>query len=73
MVQSTQTDKENIDRDATKAAVLAPPRNGAENRKSQARFRCTKCGHTDNADANAARNHLLIRHVGEKAGRQRTD
>ena len=30
-----------------------------ENRKSQAVFRCTKCGHSDNADANAARNHLL--------------
>ena len=30
-----------------------------ENRKSQARFRCRECGHTDNADSNAARNHLL--------------
>ena len=29
-----------------------------ENRKTQARFRCQECGHTDNADANAARNHL---------------
>ena len=29
-----------------------------ENRKSQARFRCTKCGHAENADGNAARNHL---------------
>ena len=30
----------------------------SENRKSQARFRCIECGHADNADANAARNHL---------------
>lgn len=27
-----------------------------ENRKSQAVFCCTECGHTDNADTNAARN-----------------
>ena len=31
----------------------------SENRKTQARFRCTKCGHAENADGNAARNHLL--------------
>ena len=30
-----------------------------ENRKSQARFRCRECQHTENGDANAARNHLL--------------
>ena len=30
----------------------------SDNRKSQAKFRCVECGHTDNADANAARNHL---------------
>lgn len=29
------------------------------NRKSQARVRCQECGHTDNADSNAERNHLL--------------
>ena len=28
-------------------------------KKRQARFRSAKCGHTDNVDANAARNHLL--------------
>lgn len=27
-----------------------------ENRKSQAKFKCIECGHTDNADRNAARN-----------------
>ena len=30
-----------------------------ENRKTQARFRCRECQHTENGDANAARNHLL--------------
>jgi putative transposase len=29
-----------------------------ENRKSQARFECGQCGHTENADLNAARNIL---------------
>ena len=28
-----------------------------KNRKTQAEFRCTRCNHTDNADANAAKNH----------------
>ena len=30
----------------------------ADNRKEQAHFQCLACGHTDNADANAARNIL---------------
>lgn len=30
----------------------------AENRESQAEFCCTKCGHTENADVNAAKNIL---------------
>jgi len=34
----------------------------AENRESQAVFRCVKCGHTDNADVNAARN-IVAKHV----------
>ena len=32
---------------------------GAENRKTQASFECVKCGQTENADRNAARNILL--------------
>ena len=32
----------------------------ADNRKEQAHFRCLACGHTDNADANAARNILNL-------------
>ncbi len=31
----------------------------AENRKTQALFECVQCGHTENADRNAARNILL--------------
>ena len=31
----------------------------AENRQTQARFECVDCGHTENADRNAARNILL--------------
>ncbi len=31
-----------------------------DNRKEQAHFRCLACGHTDNADANAARNILNL-------------
>lgn len=35
------------------------------NRKSQSMFVCTACGHTDNADKNAAKN-ILMRHVNKK-------
>ncbi len=34
-----------------------------ENRKSQAVFACTNCGHTDNADLNAAKNILAAGHA----------
>ncbi len=33
-------------------------RGGADNRKTQAQFRCVACGHGKNADVNAARNIL---------------
>ena len=29
-----------------------------ENRKSQAKFKCVQCGHSENADVNASRNIL---------------
>ena len=55
----------------------------AENRKSQARFRCQESGHTENADANAARNHLLwgtsekhraaVRRSGERKPKRQAD
>ena len=35
----------------------------ADNRKSQAKFRCTKCGFEINADINAARNILAAGHA----------
>ena len=42
-----------------------------ENRKTQSKFCCTKCGHKDNADINAAKNILAAGHAvlacGEKA------
>lgn len=35
----------------------------ADNRQSQALFRCVQCGHTDNADVNAAKNILRAGHA----------
>ena len=35
----------------------------AENRKTQAVFRCVRCGHTADADVNAARNILAAGHA----------
>ena len=43
----------------------------AENRESQAVFRCVKCGHSDNADINAAKNILaaaLVQQGGARPG-----
>lgn len=36
---------------------------GAENRTTQDRFECVKCGHIDNADINAAKNILAAGHA----------
>lgn len=40
-----------------------------DNRESQAVFRCKKCGHTDNADVNAAKNILAIAKAITQSGR----
>ena len=40
----------------------------AENRKSQAKFCCLKCGYLDNADLNAAKNILAVGHTVRACG-----
>lgn len=46
----------------TSQACSSCTHTAAENRKSQARFECVACGHSENADRNAAKNILAKAH-----------